>query len=61
MILNIYELSASHLSRATVMFVVDSCQFGPSCMFGMKMELKAYTDLVVGTTDKNSLFPDLIL
>ena len=33
MIWNTSEISASHLSRATTIFVVDCCQFGPSWMF----------------------------
>ena len=41
MIWNNSEMSASHLSRATAIFVVDCCQFGPSWMFGLKMELMA--------------------
>ena len=41
-----YELSASHLSRATAIFVVDVCQFGPSWIFCLKMELVACANLV---------------
>ena len=41
-------------------FVVDGCQFGPSWMFGMKMELMACAVLVGGTTEKICIFPDLI-
>ena len=37
-------MSASHLIRAKVMFVVDCCQFGPNWTFGLKMELMAYAD-----------------
>ena len=33
------KLSASHLSRATAIFVVDCCQFGPSCILGLKWSL----------------------
>ena len=40
----------SHLGRATAIFVVDFCQFGPSWMFGLKIELMACADLVGGTT-----------
>ena len=34
---NALELSSSHLSRATTIFVVDCCQFGPSWIFEMKI------------------------
>ena len=61
MILNTSKLSASHLSRATSIFVVDDCEFGASCMFGLKMELMACDDLVGGTTEQSCLFTDLIL
>ena len=54
------ELSASHLSRATAIFVVDCCQFGPSWIFGLKMELMACADSVGVTTEQRCLFPDLI-
>ena len=50
-----------HFIRATVIFVVDCCQFGPSWIFGLKMELMACAGLVGGTTDKSCyIFPDLI-
>ena len=39
MISNSSEQSALHHSRATVIFVVDCCRFGPSCMFGIKWSL----------------------
>ena len=55
-----YKLSPSHLSRATAIFVVDCCQFGPSWIFGLKMELMAYSGLVGGTTEQSCIFPDLI-
>ena len=61
MIWNTFELSASQISRATAILVVDSCQFGPSWMFELKMELMASVDLVGGTTEKSCLFSDLIL
>ena len=32
-------MSASHLSRATAIFVVDCCQFGLNWMFGLKLSL----------------------
>ena len=54
------KLSASHLSRATAMFVVDCFQFGPRWMFGLKMEFIACADLVGGTSEQSSLFTDLI-
>ena len=60
MIWNTYEMFALHLSRATAIFVVDCCQFGPSWMFGLKIELMACAGLVGGTTEQSSLFPDLI-
>ena len=40
-------MSASHLSRATAIFVVDCCQFGLNWMFGLKMELIAYAAIFV--------------
>ena len=54
------KLSALHLSRATAIFVVHCCQFGPSWMFGLKMELMVYAGLVGGTTEQSCLFSDLI-
>ena len=59
MIWNTSELSASHLSRATAIFVVDWCQFGPSWIFGLKMGLMACADLVGGTTEQIYLFTGL--
>ena len=53
-------MSASHLSRATAIFVVDGCQFGPSWIFGLKMELVACAGLVDGKTEQICLFTDLI-
>ena len=53
-------MSALHLSPATAILVVDYCQFGPSWIFGLKMELMAYAGLVGGTTEKSCIFPDLI-
>ena len=55
------KLSASHLSCSTAIFVVGCCQFGPSCISGLKMELMACANLVGGTTEKSFLFPELIL
>ena len=60
MIWNTSKLSALHLSRATAIFVVDCCQFGPSWIFGLKMELMACAGLIGGTTEQSFLFPDLI-
>ena len=60
MIWNTSELSASHLSRATDIIVVDCCQFGPSWMFGLKMELMACADLIGCTTEQSIIYPDLI-
>ena len=37
MIWNTSKMSALHLSRATAIFVVDCCQFGPSWMFILSM------------------------
>ena len=53
-------MSASHLSGATAIFVVDCCQFGPSWIFGLKMELMACVGLVCDTTEQSYLLPDLI-
>ena len=55
-----YELSASYLSRAIAIFVVDCCQFGPSWIFGLKMELMGCADLVGGTTQQSCIFTYLI-
>ena len=57
---NTYKLSALHLSRATVIFVVGCCQFGPNLIFGLEMELMACAGLVGGTTEEGCMFPDLI-
>ena len=54
------KLSASHLIRATAIFVVDCCQFGPSWIFGLKMELMACANLVGGKIEQSCRFPDLI-
>ena len=52
-------MSASHLSGATAILVVDCCQFGPSWIFGLKMEFMACAGLVGGTTEKSCIFTDL--
>ena len=53
-------MSTLHLSPTTAFLVVDCCQFGPSWIFGLKMELMVCADLVGGTTEQSYLFPDLI-
>ena len=53
-------MSALHLSHATVILVVDCCQFGPNWMFVLKMELMACADLVGGTTEQSCIFTELI-
>ena len=53
-------MTPSHLSPATAILVVDCCQFGPSWIFGLKMELMAYAGLVGGTTDQSCIFLELI-
>ena len=53
-------MSASHLSLATAIFVVDGCHFGPSWIFGLKMELMVCADFVGGTTEQSCIFTDLI-
>ena len=55
------KLSALHLSRATAIFVVDCCQFGPVWIFGLRMELMACAGLFGGTTQQICLFTDLTL
>ena len=44
-------MSALHLSHATAIFVVDCCQFGPSWIYWLKMELMACAGLVGFTMD----------
>ena len=60
MILNTSELSASQLSRVTAILVVDCCQFVPSWIFGLTIDIMAYAGLVGGTTEKSCIFTDLI-
>ena len=60
MILNNSNLYASHLSRATVILVVDCCQYGPSWILGLKMELMDCANFVGGTTEQSSIFLDII-
>ena len=60
MICNTFEIYALHLSRATAILFVDCCQFGPSWIFGLKLELMACAGLVGGTTEQSCLFPVLI-
>ena len=52
-------MSVLNLSRATAIFVVDCCQFGPSWIFGLKMELMTYAGLVGGAKEQSCLFLDL--
>ena len=54
------KLSPSHLIRATAIFVVDCCQFGPSWLFGLKMELMACAGFVGVNTEQSCIFTDLI-
>ena len=54
-----FLILASHLSRATVIFIVDGCQFGPNSIFWLKIELMACASLVGSTTEQSCLFPDL--
>ena len=56
MIWNTSKLSSSCLSRATAIFVVDCCQFGRNCIFGLRMEFMACADLVGVTTEQTCLF-----
>ena len=59
MIWNTYEISASHLIRATAIFVVHCCQFGPSWIFGLKWSLwpvPAWLEV----QRIRAVFPDLI-
>ena len=59
MVLSTSDLSASQLSRATAIFVVDYCQFGPSWVFELKMKHMECANMVGGTIDKVCLFSDL--
>ena len=58
--MKLIRIFSLHISRATDIFVVDWCQFGPSWIFGLKIELITCAALVGGTTEHSSLFPDLI-
>ena len=60
MIRSTSELAASHLSRATAIFVVDYCQFFPNWIFELKMEFLVCADLVGGTTEQSCIIPELI-
>ena len=53
-------MSVLYLSPVTAIVVVDGCQFVPSWIFGLKMELMACAGLVGGTTEHSCLFSDLI-
>ena len=50
------KISVLLLSPATAIFVVDCCQFGPSWILGLKMELMACAGLFGGTTEKAVFF-----
>ena len=52
-------MSPSHLSPATAILVVDCRQFGPSWIFGLKIELMAFAGLVGGTTEQSFNVPDI--
>ena len=52
-------MSPSHLSPATAILVVDCCQFGPSWIFGLKMELMAYAGLIGSFTEQICLLPEI--
>ena len=56
---NTAYLYASHLSRATAIFVVDCCQCGLNWIFWLEMELMACADLVGSTMVQSCIFPDL--
>ena len=43
-------------SHATAIFFLDCCQFVPSSMFVLKMELMACANLVRGTKEKSYIF-----
>ena len=53
-------MSVLHLGPATAIFVVGCCQYGPSWIFGLNMELMACAIFVGGTTEQSCLFPYLI-
>ena len=58
--MKLIRIFSLHLSRATAIFVVDCCKFGPSWMFGLKTELMACAEIVGGTSEKSCIFNDLI-
>ena len=60
MVWNTSDMSASHLSHTTAMFVFYCYQIGPTYMFGLKMELMACAGLVGGTTEQSCILPGLI-
>ena len=49
-----------HTSAVSQPFFYDGCQFGPSYIFGLRMELMVCAVLVGGTTEQSCLFPDLV-
>ena len=59
MILNSSEMFALHISRDTAIFNTYCCQFGPSWIYGLEIELMTCADLVSGTMDQNCIITDL--
>ena len=60
MILNTPETASITPHPCHSHLFVDCCQFGPSWIFGLKMELMVCAGLVRGTMEKSCLFPGLI-
>ena len=56
MIWNSPKMFASNRSRATVLFVVDCCQFDLFWMFGLKMDFTACAGFFGGTTEQIYIF-----
>ena len=56
MIWNTSDLSVSHLGRATAIFVVDRCQFGPNYSFGLKLSLWPVPDWLAVQLSKAVFF-----
>ena len=54
-------MCALHLSFATAILVDYFCQFGPSWIFGLKIEIMAWADLLGCTPEKSCIFHDIIL
>ena len=53
-------MSDLHLSHTTAIFVVDSCLFDPSWIYGLKMELMVCAGLFDVKIENGCIFPDLI-